>query len=60
MPWFKGLVAIGIALFATPVLAEMNGTLRIGVLNDMSSGTIPADKAFRPLNGGGCPLVKAN
>jgi branched-chain amino acid transport system substrate-binding protein len=21
-------------------------------------GTIPADKAFRPLNEGGCPLVK--
>src|SRR5947209_7359106 len=29
--------AVVIALCATPALAEMNGTLRIGVLNDMSS-----------------------
>jgi len=29
--------AILIALIATPAVAEMNGTLRIGVLNDMSS-----------------------
>jgi hypothetical protein len=34
---FKGLAAIFIALLATPAIAEMNGTLRIGVLNDMSS-----------------------
>ena len=31
------LAALFIALSLTPVLAEMNGTLRIGVLNDMSS-----------------------
>ena len=29
--------ALLVALIATPVFAEMNGTLRIGVLNDMSS-----------------------
>jgi branched-chain amino acid transport system substrate-binding protein len=29
--------AVVLALCATPALAEMNGTLRIGVLNDMSS-----------------------
>ena len=34
---FKRLAAVVVALFATPALAEMNGTLRIGVLNDMSS-----------------------
>ncbi|HXX26751.1 MAG TPA: ABC transporter substrate-binding protein, partial [Pseudolabrys sp.] len=37
MPQFKGLAAILFALFATPALAEINGVLRIGVLNDMSS-----------------------
>jgi branched-chain amino acid transport system substrate-binding protein len=31
------LAAVLVTLLATPVLAEMNGTLRIGVLNDMSS-----------------------
>ncbi len=31
------LAALLIALSLTPALAEMNGTLRIGVLNDMSS-----------------------
>ena len=30
-------VAILVALIPAPALAEMNGTLRIGVLNDMSS-----------------------
>ena len=34
---FKGLAAIFVTLLATPAVAEMNGTLRIGVLNDMSS-----------------------
>src|ERR1700730_7317909 len=29
--------AVVVALLSTPALAEMNGTLRIGVLNDMSS-----------------------
>ena len=34
---FARPVAVALALCATPALAEMNGTLRIGVLNDMSS-----------------------
>jgi branched-chain amino acid transport system substrate-binding protein len=34
---FARPIAVAIALCATPALAEMNGTLRIGVLNDMSS-----------------------
>ena len=37
MPLFKRLAAVVVALFVTPAFAEMNGTLRIGVLNDMSS-----------------------
>ncbi|MFZ0401295.1 MAG: ABC transporter substrate-binding protein, partial [Pseudolabrys sp.] len=34
---FKQLATVVVALFVTPAFAEMNGTLRIGVLNDMSS-----------------------
>jgi len=34
---FARPVAVALTLCATPALAEMNGTLRIGVLNDMSS-----------------------
>jgi branched-chain amino acid transport system substrate-binding protein len=30
-------LAVLLALFSTPALAEMDGTLRIGVMNDMSS-----------------------
>ena len=37
MPQFKTFAAVLVALIATPVYAEMNGALRIGVLNDMSS-----------------------
>jgi branched-chain amino acid transport system substrate-binding protein len=33
----KRFIAAAIAILATPAYAEMNGTLRIGVLNDMSS-----------------------
>jgi len=34
---FKTFAAVLVALIATPVYAETNGVLRIGVLNDMSS-----------------------
>ena len=34
---FARVAALVVAISATPAFAEMNGTLRIGVLNDMSS-----------------------
>jgi branched-chain amino acid transport system substrate-binding protein len=34
---FQRLAAVLVVLLVTPAFAEMNGTLRIGVLNDMSS-----------------------
>jgi len=37
MQRFATLAALLAALFSAPALAEMNGTLRIGVMNDMSS-----------------------
>jgi branched-chain amino acid transport system substrate-binding protein len=37
MQRFATLTALLAALFSAPALAEMNGTLRIGVMNDMSS-----------------------
>lgn len=37
MPQFRTVATILFALIATPLYAETNGVLRIGVLNDMSS-----------------------
>jgi branched-chain amino acid transport system substrate-binding protein len=37
MPKLMKFAAVLVALISAPALAEMNGTLRIGVLNDMSS-----------------------
>ena len=37
MPQFRTVAKILFALIATPLYAETNGVLRIGVLNDMSS-----------------------
>ena len=30
-------IAVAATLIATPAFAEMNGTLKVGVMNDMSS-----------------------
>ena len=44
------------------LLAEKRGVLLPGAANALSARiieTVPGDKAYRPLDAGGCPLVEA-